>query len=99
MNGMVSKLQSIGMLIALVSAIGGGFYTWGTFNQRLDDIEKSVIKIEKKKFTVNETVDLTEVNKSIEGLKADIKINSAAISYLEAMINELKVKSGNPLLN
>ena len=99
MNGMVSKLQSIGMLIALVSAIGGGFYTWGTFNQRLDVMEKSVIKIEKKKFTVNETVDLTEVNKSIEGLKADIKINSAAISYLEAMINELKVKAGNPLLN
>tara|TARA_R110000824_G_scaffold360121_1_gene547830 strand:+ start:2826 stop:3116 length:291 start_codon:yes stop_codon:yes gene_type:complete len=96
---MVSKLQSIGMLIALVSAIGGGFYTWGTFNQRLDVMEKSVIKIEKKKFTVNQTVDLTEVNKSIEGLKADIKINSAAISYLEAMINELKVKSGNPLLN
>ena len=99
MNGMVSKLQSIGMLIALVSAIGGGFYTWGTFNQRLDVMEKSVIKIEKKKFTVNQTVDLTEVNKSIEGLKADIKINSAAISYLEAMINELKVKAGNPLLN
>ena len=89
MNGMVSKLQSIGMLIALVSAIGGGFYTWGTFNQRLDVMEKNVIKIEKKKFTVNETVDLTEVNKSIEGLKADIKINSAAISYLEAMILSL----------
>ena len=99
MNGMVSKLQSIGMLIALVSTIGGGFYTWGTFNQRLDVMEKSVIKIEKKKFTVNQTVDLTEVNKSIESLKADIRINSAAIDYLEAMINEVKVKAGNPLLN
>jgi len=96
---MVSKLQSIGMLIALVSAIGGGFYTWGTFNQRLDVMEKSVIKIEKKKFTVNQTVDLTEVNKSIESLKADIRINSAAIDYLEAMINEVKVEAGNPLLN
>ena len=91
MNGMVSKLQSIGMLIALVSAIGGGFYTWGTFNQRLDVIEQ-------KKFTVNQTVDLTEVNKSIEGLKADIKINTAALNYLESMINELKVAQGNPLL-
>ena len=98
MNGMVSKLQSIGMLIALVSAIGGGFYTWGTFNQRLDVMENSVIKIEKKKFTVNQTVDLTEVNKSIEGLKADIKINTAALNYLESMINELKVAQGNPLL-
>jgi|TARA_R110000765_G_scaffold95573_4_gene179921 hypothetical protein len=91
MNGMVSKLQTIGMLIALVSAIGGGFYTWGTFNQRLDVIEQ-------KKFTVNQTVDLTEVNKSIEGLKADIKINTAALNYLESMINELKVAQGNPLL-
>ena len=91
MNGMVSKLQTIGMLIALVSAIGGGFYTWGTFNQRLDVIEQ-------KKFTVNQTVDLTEINKSIEGLKADIKINTAALNYLESMINELKVAQGNPLL-
>jgi len=88
---MVSKLQTIGMLIALVSAIGGGFYTWGTFNQRLDVIEQ-------KKFTVNQTVDLTEVNKSIEELKADIKINTAALNYLESMINELKVAQGNPLL-
>ena len=91
MNGMISKLQTVGMLIALVSAIGGGFYTWGTFNQRLDVIEQ-------KKFTVNQTVDLTEVNKSIEGLKADIKINTAALNYLESMINELKVAQGNPLL-
>ena len=91
MNGMISKLQTIGMLIALVSAIGGGFYTWGTFNQRLDVIEQ-------KKFTVNQTVDLTEVNKSIEGLKADIKINTAALNYLESMINELKIAQGNPLL-
>ena len=89
---MIEKLQKVGLLITLICTIGGGFYTWGTFNQRLDAIEN-------KKFTVNQTVDLTEVNKSIEGLKADIKINSAAISYLEAMINELKVKSGNPLLN
>ena len=88
---MIEKLQKIGLLITLVSVIGGGFYTWGTFNQRLDAIEK-------KKFTVNQTVDLTEVNKSIEGLKADIKINTAALNYLESMINELKVAQGNPLL-
>ena len=88
---MIEKLQKIGLLITLVSVIGGGFYTWGTFNQRLDAIEK-------KKFTVNQTVDLTEVNKSIEGLKADIKINGAALEYLEAKLEELKVKLNNPLL-
>ena len=88
---MIEKLQKIGLLITLVSVIGGGFYTWGTFNQRLDAIEK-------KKFTVNQTVDLTEVNKTIEGLKADIKINGAALDYLEAKLEELKVKLNNPLL-
>ena len=92
MQGMVSKLQTVGMLIALVSAIGGGFYTWGTFNQRLDAIEG-------KDFVVNQEVDLTEVYKSIEELKADIKINGAAIEYLDAKLNELKAEQDNPLPN
>ena len=89
---MIEKLQKVGLLITLICTIGGGFYTWGTFNQRLDAIEN-------KKFTVNQTVDLTGVNKSIEGLKADIKINGAALDYLEAKLEELKVKLNNPLLN
>ena len=88
---MIEKLQKIGLLITLISVIGGGFYTWGTFNQRLDAIEK-------KKFVVNKTVDLTEVNKTIEGLKADIKINGAALDYLEAKLEELKTQLNNPLL-
>ena len=88
---MIEKLQKIGLLITLISVIGGGFYTWGTFNQRLDAIEN-------KKFTVNQTVDLTEVNKTIEGLKADIKINGAALDYLEAKLEELKTQLNNPLL-
>ena len=68
----VSKLQTVGMLIALVSAIGGGFYTWGTFNQRLDVIEQ-------KEFVVNETADFTvvyekidDVYEKIDDLKKDI---------------------------
>ena len=92
MQGMVSKLQNIGMLIALVSAIGGGFYTWGTFNQRLDVIED-------KEFVVNQEVDLTEVYKAIEELRGDIKINGAALDYLEARLNEFKTEQSNPLLN
>jgi len=89
---MIEKLQKVGLLITLVCTIGGGFYTWGTFNQRLDVIED-------KKFVINQEVDLTEVYTSIEALKADIKINGAALDYLEAKLNELKVSQGNPLLN
>jgi len=89
---MVSKLQTVGMLIALVSAIGGGFYTWGTFNQRLDAIEG-------KEFVVNQEVDLSGITKELEAVKADIKINGAAIEYLDAKIEELKAQQNNPLLN
>ena len=55
---MIEKLQKIGLLITLVSVIGGGFYTWGTFNQRLDAIEN-------KEFVVNETVDLSGIQTTI----------------------------------
>ena len=89
---MIEKLQKVGLLITLICTIGGGFYTWGTFNQRLDAIEK-------KKFTVNQKVDLTEVYKSIEALKADIKINEATLNYLEAKLEEFKTAQSNPLLN
>ena len=92
MQGMVSKLQTVGMLIALVSAIGGGFYTWGTFNQRLDAIEG-------KEFVVIQEVDLSGITKELEAVKADIKINGAAIEYLDAKIEELKAQQNNPLLN
>lgn len=105
----VSKLQTVGMLIALVSAIGGGFYTWGTFNQRLDVIEQ-------KEFVVNETADFTVVYEKIDDLKKDIfeenkdlrealseldgvvTVNKAGIDFLEAVINEMKAAQGNPLL-
>jgi hypothetical protein len=102
----ISKLQTVGMLIALLSAIGGGFYTWGTFNQRLDVIEKKKVQ----------SIDLTEIHDRIaesedglsdkiealqsdlQAMKALIKINEAAINYMEAKLTEFKAEQGNPLL-
>jgi hypothetical protein len=79
-------------MITLVCTIGGGFYTWGTFNQRLDVIED-------KKFVINQEVDLTEVYRIIEELRGDVKINQAALDYFEARLNEFKTEQSNPLLN
>jgi hypothetical protein len=89
---MIEKLQKVGLLITLVCTIGGGFYTWGTFNQRLDVIED-------KKFVINQEVDLTEVYRIIEELRGDVKINQAALDYFEARLNEFKTEQNNPLLN
>jgi len=95
---MFSKLSSYAALIGVVGAIGGGFMAWGEFNNR-------IAQLENKEFVVNETVDLSGVNqkiedviKAIEGIKADVKINDAAIKFLDAKIEELKASLDNPLL-
>ena len=62
---MIQKLTSISALIGVVLTIGGGFYTWGQFNTRLDTIEN-------KEFVVNETVDLAPVNEKISTLEVEI---------------------------
>ena len=98
MPDLINKLSSYAALVGVIGAIGGGFYAWGEFNTRLSAIEN-------KEFVVNETVDFSGVNqkmediiKAMEGLKADIKINDAAIKFLDAKIDELKASLDNPLL-
>ena len=92
MQGMVSKLSSYASLIGVIGIIGGGFMAWGEFNNR-------IAQLEDREYIINSEVDLTDVNKSIEGNKADIKINGKAIEYLEAKIREVQVANDNPLLN
>ncbi len=61
----VEKLSTYAALIGVIGAIGGGFYTWGQFNTRLDVIEK-------KKFVVNQTVDLDPINEKISVLEVEL---------------------------
>ena len=98
MQGIFNKLASYAALVGVIGAIGGGFMAWGEFNNR-------IAQLENKEFVVNETVDLSGINqkiedviKAIEGVKADVKINDAAIKFLDAKIEELKASLENPLL-
>ena len=91
MQGIFNKLASYAALVGVIGAIGGGFMAWGEFNKR-------IAQLEDKEFIVNETVDLSGIIKELEGLKADIKINDAAINFLDAKIDELKASLDNPLL-
>ena len=61
----VEKLSTYAALIGVIGAIGGGFYTWGQFNTRLDIIEK-------KKFVVNQTVDLDPLHDKISILEVEL---------------------------
>ena len=91
MQGIFNKLASYGALLGVIGGIGAGFAAWGEFNNR-------IAQLEDKEFIVNETVDLSGIIKELEGLKADIKINDAAINFLDAKIDELKASLDNPLL-
>ena len=91
MQEMFSKLSSYAALLGVIGAIGGGFMAWGEFNNR-------IAQLEDKEFVVNETVDLSGIIKELEEIKADVKINDAAIKFLDAKIEELKAEFDNPLL-
>jgi uncharacterized coiled-coil protein SlyX len=91
MNEIISKLSGYAALVGVIGAIGGGFMAWGEFNNR-------IAQLEDKEYVVNQEVDLTDINKEIERLKADIKINSKALEYLDSKFEELKVSTNNPLL-
>ena len=92
MQEMFSKLSSYAALLGVIGAIGGGFMAWGEFNNR-------IAQLENKEFVVNETVDLSGIIKELEAIIGDIKINDAAIQFLDAKIEELKAEQDNPLLN
>ena len=61
----IDKLSTYAALVGVVSAIGGGFYAWGEFNNRISVLEN-------KEFIVNVTVNLDPVNKRISELEVDL---------------------------
>ena len=56
----IEKLSTYAALIGVVGAIGGGFYTWGQFNTRLDAIEATP------------AVDVSAINKKINQNKIEL---------------------------
>tara|TARA_R110002012_G_C11427010_1_gene588965 strand:- start:156 stop:434 length:279 start_codon:yes stop_codon:yes gene_type:complete len=92
MQGIFNKLASYAALVGVIGAIGGGFMAWGEFNNR-------IAQLEDKEFVINQEVDLSGIIKELEAVKGDIKINGAALEYLDAKIEEIKAEQNNPLLN
>jgi len=80
----IEKLSTYAALIGVIGAIGGGFYTWGQFNLRLDQIEN-------KEFVVNETVDLSKVDSSINEINVKLKeLETQIISMDNNVLDDLR---------
>ena len=78
MPDLISKLSTYAALIGVIGAIGGGFYAWGQFDTKLKALEK-------KKFIVNQTVDLSPVHKEIKEFNEKIndRVNALGASQDE----------------
>ena len=111
-NGIIDKLSTYAALVGVIATIGGGFYAWGEFNTRLSSIEGSnvdVSGISKNTAEIaksNERISLLEKSDNerpdVSGIAKNEKqtaINQKEIEVLKLQIQELKIKSSNPLAN
>jgi hypothetical protein len=92
----MNKLTTYATLIGVIGAIGGGFYTWGEFNSRLDAIESkkvvSLAPINKQVVELRNTISSMEVDliDRIDALREKVEAgNEVDLSALTDQIEEL----------
>ena len=88
MKNILPKLQQYITIVGVITAIGGGFYTWGQFNLRLDNIEKKKIK----------TVNIAPLNESIAELSTQVEGLEKRLDMLEGRFDKIG-NNDNPLAN
>jgi len=93
---LMNKLTTYATLIGVIGAIGGGFYTWGEFNTRLDAIESkkvvSLAPINKQVVELRNTISSMEVDliDRIDALREKVEAgNEVDLSALTDQIEEL----------
>ena len=100
------NLASIAALVAAIVAIGGGFVKYGEITTKLNNIEANqgvdFAPIEKQIDELKETIDgLGEAigkNKSANNdVNTKAQVNEKEIQLLKLQIQELQIKSQNPL--
>lgn len=92
----MNKLTTYATLIGVIGAIGGGFYTWGEFNTRLDTIESkkivSLAPINKQVLEMRDSISALEVDliDRIDALREKVEAgNEVDLSALTDQIEEL----------
>ena len=106
MDKIKNQLAGVAALLGVIAAIGGGFVKYGEITTKLSQIEASqgvdFAPIEKQ---------IDELKKEIDGLGASIgknksatsdvntkaQVNEKEIQLLKLQIQEIQIKSSNPL--
>ena len=113
MGKLKDQLAGIAPLIAAIVAIGGGFVKYGEIVTKLDALEGSSggkdwsaeIAVLEEKVSALENIDTSHSHKlqehehPVEHSHTKTLVNEKEIELLQTQIEELKVKSTNPLAN
>ena len=103
MGKIKDQLAGIAALIAEIVAIGGGFTKYGEITTRLNEIEgrssidhSAQIAVIEEKVAALESVDTSHEHPVNHG-HTKILVNEKEIELLKVQIEEIKVKTSNPL--
>ena len=86
MKNIIGKLQQYITIVGIITAIGGGFYTWGQFNLRLDNIEKKKVK----------SVNIAPLQESIATLTTKVDSLEKRLDRTESRVDSVG-NNDNPL--
>ena len=94
MKNIKDQLAGIAALIAAVVAIGGGLATYGKLTEKINVLES--------RSTTDYSAQIAVLEEKVEALSVkhghmNIQINKKEIELLKVQIEEIKVKSSNPL--
>ena len=107
MDKIKNQLAGVAALLGVIAAIGGGFVKYGEITTKLDALasKKSTdysaeIAVLEEKVTALENEDTTHTH-DFDHTHDDsaVKILEKEIELLKVQIEEIKVKSSNPLAN
>ena len=103
MGKIKDQLAGIAALIAAIVAIGGGFTKYGEITTRLNEIENrssvdhsAQIAVIEEKVAALESVD-TSHEHPVNHSHTKSLVNAKEIELLKVQIEEIKVKTSNPL--
>jgi hypothetical protein len=107
MDKIKNQLAGVAALLGVIAAIGGGFVKYGEITTKLDALASrestdysAEIAVLEEKVTALENADTTHTH-DFDHTHDDsaVKILKKEIELLKVQIEEIKVKSSNPLAN
>ena len=103
-----NNLTNIVVIIGLIGSIGAGFIKYGEVMTKIDVLENAsktvdlsivVVLEEKVKALESKKEHKHKPPTDVSDIKTQIKINETEIKLLKNIIEEIKIKSSNPLSN